>query len=159
MENDRIVRLLATIGKRIKQRRIEIGIEAEDVSEMTGLTAHTIRNIENGSETYFSNFLIVCFALNMHPKDMLDFEFNTEPLFELSEPRKEKTRLTARIDHFIESNFFQIERTSRDVVDELAAAFEINTTTSAVSVILNRKVNEKVLKACKKESFNVYKRV
>ncbi len=158
MEDDTIKTLLATIGKRIERQRISQDLQPEDVAEMTGLTAATIRNIENGKETYFSNFLSVCLAVNIHPKNMVDIKIAIKPLFELSEPRKEKSRLTPRIDSLIETNFLKTERTANDIVNELAALYDVKTETSNVSVILNRKVGEGKLKVSKKGRVNFYKK-
>ncbi|MBK5214925.1 MAG: helix-turn-helix transcriptional regulator [Flavobacteriaceae bacterium] len=158
MEDDTLKTLLATIGKRIEEHRISQDLQPEDVAEMTGLTAATIRNIENGKETYLSNFFAVCLAIDMHPKDMVDIKIILKPLFELSEPRKEKSRLTPRIDHLIETDFLKTERSANDVVNELSAVYEIKTKTSNVSVILNRKVGEGKLKVSKKGRVNFYKR-
>tara|TARA_R110002020_G_scaffold250965_1_gene464866 strand:+ start:38 stop:517 length:480 start_codon:yes stop_codon:yes gene_type:complete len=158
MEDDTLKTLLATIGKRIEEQRISQDLQPEDVAEMTGLTAATIRNIENGKETYLSNFFAVCLAINMHPKAMVDIEIKLKPLFELSEPRKEKSRLTPRIDHLIETDFLKTERSANDIVNELSAVYEIKTKTSNVSVILNRKVGEGKLKVSKKGRVNFYKK-
>lgn len=158
MKNDRKEHLLKEIGNRIQALRIKAGLEAEDISEMTGLTAATIRSIESGNEVHLSNFLGVCMALNMHPKDVLDIQLKIKPFYELSNTRKEKTRLTTRIDYFIEKNYFKQERTSRDIVNELAAVYDIKTSTSAVSVILNRKVEQGELKDLKKGKIKVYKK-
>ena len=125
MEDDTLKTLLATIGKRIEEQRISQDLQPEDVAEMTGLTAATIRNIENGKETYLSNFFAVCLAINMHPKAMVDIEIKLKPLFELSEPRKEKSRLTPRIDHLIETDFLKTERSANDIVNELSAVLII----------------------------------
>ncbi len=157
MEDNNKEKLLNAIGKKIQYERLKAGLEPEDIAEMTGLTAPTIRNIENGSETYLSNFIAVCLAINMHPKDILDIELTIKPLNELSEPRKEKTRLTARINYFIDNDYFQQERTAKDVVNELATNYETKTTTSAVSVILNRKVEYGNLKTKKKGKINIYR--
>lgn len=157
MEHKTIKKLLVTIGNKIQQQRLSQDLQPEDVAEMTGLTAATIRNIENGNETYLSNFLSVCLAIHMHPKEILDMEITIKPLFELSQPRKEKTRLTPRIDNFLETDFFKIERTANEVVEELSLLYKIKTKTPIVSVILNRKVDEGMLKVRKKGRFNVYK--
>lgn len=157
MKDETIKRLLATIGKRIQKQRTSQDLQAEDVAEMTSLTAATIRNIENGKETYLSNFLAVCFAIKMHPKDMLDIEITLQPLVELSKPRKEKSRLTPRIEQFLDTDFFNKARTTKEVVEELAAAYKIETKTSEVSVILTRKVKEGILKLSKKGRLNVYR--
>lgn len=158
MEDDTLKTLLATIGKRIEAQRISQDLQPEDVAEMTGLTAATVRNIENGKETYLSNFFAVCLAINLHPKDMVNIEIELKPLFALSEPRKEKSRLTPRIDHLIETDFLKTERSANDIVNELSAVYEIKTKTSNVSVILNRKVGEGKLKISKKGRVNFYKK-
>ncbi len=150
--------LLKLIGNRLREQRLHQGLDPEDVAEMTGLTAVTIRKIETGKEFYMSNFVAFCFAVNLHPKLVLDVAMDMEPLFPLSDPRKEKTRLTARIESFIRSDFFDRERTTRDVVNELATHYETRTTTSAVSVILARKVDEEVLTARREGKLNVYKK-
>jgi len=149
--------ILEVLGKRVQHQRINEGLEPEDVAEMTGLTAPTIRNIENGSETLLSNFIAVCLAINMHPRDVMDIELIIKPFIELSEPRKEKTRLTKRINDFIKDNYFEEERTAKDVVNEMTVNYKAKTTTSAVSVILNRKVVEGNLKTKKKGKVKVYR--
>jgi|SRR5690606_17741554 len=102
--------------------------------------------------------LAVCLAVDMHPKEILDIEIALKPLFNLSEPRKEKSRLTPRIEHLIKNGFLKTERTANDVVNELSTVYEIKTETSNVSVILNRKVGEGKLKVSKRGRFNVYKK-
>lgn len=158
MEDNPLKKLLSTIGKRIRQQRLKEELQPEDVAEMTGLTAATIRNIEDGNEMLLSNFLAISFAINMHPKDLLDIEMEIRPPYELSQPRKEKSRLTPRIESLILANFFQTERTTSDVVNELQEVYGLNTKTSIVSVILNRKVEEEMLNVSKQGRFNLYKK-
>lgn len=158
MEDGTIKRLLADIGEKIKQKRLLEDLQPEDVAEMTGLTAVTVRNIENGNETYFSNFVAVCQAINIHPKEILELDIPLSPRFELSQPRKEKSRLTPRIDHLIESDFLKTERTANEVVNELASVYDVDTKSSNVSVILNRKVTEGKLEVSKNGRINLYKK-
>ncbi|HEX9981253.1 MAG TPA: helix-turn-helix transcriptional regulator [Flavobacterium sp.] len=158
MGKDTIEMLLATIGKKIQQHRIDQELQPEDVAEMTGLTAATIRKIESGNPTFLSNFIVVALALGIHPKEVLDIDIEIKPLFELSDPRKEKTRLTARIEAFIQNDFFEKERTAKDVVNELAVNYETKTSSSAVSVILSRKVEEESLRVERKGKVNWYRR-
>jgi hypothetical protein len=89
---------------------------------------------------------------------MLEMEIPLSPRFELSQPRKEKSRLTPRIDHLIESEFLRTDRTANEVVNELAAIYDIATKTSNVSVILNRKVAEGKLDVSRHGRFNVYRK-
>jgi len=158
MENNRIKSLLVDIGKRIRDQRLKEELQPEDVAEMTGLTAGTIRNIEDGNEVFLSNFVAVSLAIKMHPKDILDIEIAIQPLFELSQPRKEKSRLTPRIEGLIKNKFFQSERTTSDVVNELESIYGVRTSTSVVSVILNRKVEEEMLEVSKHGRMNLYKK-
>lgn len=158
MKSTAINDLLKLIGNRLREQRLQQGLDPEDVAEMTGLTAVTIRKIETGKEFYMSNFIAFCLAVNLHPRFVFNVDIDMEPLFPLSDPRKEKTRLTARIESFIRSDFFNKERTTRDVVNELALHYETKTTTSAVSVILARKVDEDMLTARKKGKLNLYKK-
>ncbi|MBB4120011.1 transcriptional regulator with XRE-family HTH domain [Mesonia hippocampi] len=158
MENVKLKKLLATIGKTIKQHRLQQELQPEDIAEMTNLTAVTIRNIEAGEETYLSNFLAVCLALKMAPKDILDIEIKLEPLYKLSQPRKEKSRLTPRINKILGSDFFTQERTAKDVVRELGAIYKISPSTAEVSVILKRKVKEGKLNIEKQGRLNIYKK-
>lgn len=158
MENNDLERFLVAIGSKIQKLRTEKDLQPEDIAEMTGLTAPTIRNIENGSQTYLGNYIAVCLALGVHPKEVLDIKVPVKPLFELSDPRKEKTRLTARIESFIQNNFFDEERSAKDVLRELETHYNTQTTTSAVSVILSRKVDEKELVVYKLGKKNVYRR-
>ncbi len=157
MENPRLKELLANIGKRLQDIRIKKDLQPEDIAEMTNLTAVTIRNIEAGAETYLSNFLAFCLAVEMPPKEILDLKIKLEPLYKLSQPRKEKSRLTPRINKMLANNFFNIQRTARDVVNELNETYEIKPTTAEVSVILKRKVEEGLLHIEKKGRLNIYK--
>jgi len=145
-------KLLSIIGKRIRDQRKIKELEIEDVAEMTGFTYNTISNIENGSETYFSYFVEVCLAIDIHPKEILDFDIKIMPRRKLSPQRREKSRLTYRIKAYIKNGFFKTPKTTREVVIKLKEDYNFDAASKDVSSILGRH-----LKAVKKGNRNFYK--
>ena len=147
---------LKLIGKRIKSRRIKLNLEIEDVAEMTGFAYNTIWNVENGLETNLSYFIQICFALNTHPKVILDIEFDIKPRFPLSASRKEKSRLTSRISKYIENNYFTTPRSTIDVVSKMKEEFKMKLESKTISAILLRFVKDNILQHVKEGNRNFY---
>ena len=147
---------LKLIGKRIKARRIKLNLEIDDVAEMTGFAYNTIWNVENGLETNLSYFIQICFALNTHPKMILDIEFDIKPRFPLSASRKEKSRLTPRISKYIESDYFTVPRSTSDVANKMREEFKTKLETKTISAILLRFVKDNILQHVKKGNKNYY---
>jgi len=129
---------LAALGKQISAKRIFEDLTIEDVAEMTGFAYNTIVNIENGSETNLSYFMAVCFAINVHPKVIFDIELDIKPRFPLSAPRKEKSRLTARIKDLFDREFFNTSRSAKDVASRLTTDYELDVDTKTISALLLR---------------------
>jgi DNA-binding Xre family transcriptional regulator len=148
--------LLKEIGERVKDQRIKSELEIEDISEMTGFTSNTIRNLEDGNELTLSYFVEICKAIKIHPKDILDLKIDTQTRFKLSPSRKEKPRLTARIKLYLADNYFLKDRTAHDILQELEEAYQVKSSTAAISVILNRMVKMDILKASKKKNIHYY---
>lgn len=148
---------LMAVGKIIEQYRQAQEYNVEDVAEMTGFSAQTIRNIEAGEETSLSYFIATCQAIGYHPMKVFNIEIPIVPRFPLSAARKEKSRLTQRINSLIERDFFLTGRTAKEIVEELTVTHQVKTTTSKISVILKRKVDENSLKVEKKDNINFYK--
>lgn len=144
-------KILSIIGRRIRDHRKKKELEIEDVAEMTGFTYNTISNIENGSETYLSYFVEVCFAVDIHPKEMFDIDVEIRPRRKLSPQRREKSRLTYRIKAYIENGYFQTPKTTREVVIKLKLDYNFDAASKDVSSILGRH-----LKAVKKGNKNFY---
>lgn len=149
-------KLLKEIGQRVKNQRIQNEFEIEDISEMTGFSYNTIRSLENGKELTLSYFVEICKAINTHPKDILDFKLDLKTRFKLSPSRKEKSRLTARIKLYLADNYFIKERTAHDILQELKEEYQVKSSTAAISVILNRMVENGVLKTSKKKNIHFY---
>lgn len=53
------------VGERIKKQRIEMGYSQVDLSRKTGVSVHSISNIENGSDFTFDNLISILRAFNM----------------------------------------------------------------------------------------------
>ena len=147
---------LKVLGQRIKAFRIKAELEIEDLSAMTGFTYNTISNIENGSETYLSYFIEICFALGIHPKEILDTEMEIKARNPLPPDRQEKSRLTKRIKIYIDSGYFKEPRLARQVTEKLIADYKLDFESKNVSVILNRLTKSDTLKTIKKDDRNLY---
>ncbi|MFT0714657.1 helix-turn-helix domain-containing protein [Flagellimonas lutimaris] len=148
---------LKSIGKRLKKQRESQKLQIEDVVEMTGFTYKKISDVEAGEETSLSYFIEICLAIKIHPKEILDFNFGSKPRFELSSTRKEKPRLTPRLNEYIKIGFFKTPRYTGEIVAKLKVDFGIVSTSSNVSAILRRLVNNGSLIIIKRNRRNYYR--
>ncbi|MCR8667476.1 helix-turn-helix domain-containing protein [Aestuariibaculum sp. M13] len=148
--------LLKILGSKIAEQRIREDLEIEDVVEMTGLTYNTISKIENGSDTYLSNFIWVSLALNIHPKELLDIDLVIRPRYELTPKRKEKSRLTKRIEKLIHEGFFKSPRKTNEVLQKLEENYQIKLESKNVSTILKRFAKSGDLNLSKERNRNLY---
>lgn len=53
------------IGERIKNYRIQSGYSQGDLARKSGVSVHTISNIENGAECTLTNLISILRALNL----------------------------------------------------------------------------------------------
>lgn len=53
------------IGRRIRIRRIDLGLSQYDLAVKTGLSLRSISNIENGKETSFKSIVMILRVLNL----------------------------------------------------------------------------------------------
>lgn len=79
--------------KKVCQKIIEIrnkkGIVQEDLVDRTGFGIKQIGNIERGvSNTSISNIAAIARALEVHPRELLDFEFEIPQYSPLRKTRK-----------------------------------------------------------------------
>lgn len=148
---------LEQLGQRIRAYRKHAGFSIENIAEMTGFAARTIRNAEAGEESSVSYIVEICKAIGLHPRDAFDFKIAIKPRFKLSEASRNKPQITRYINTLIEKNYFKQERTTKDVAEELAAVYSTPTKPANLSSILIRKVAEKELRSEKRENKNYYK--
>jgi transcriptional regulator with XRE-family HTH domain len=81
--------------KKVCERIIEIrkrkGIVQEDLVDRTGFGIKQIGNIERGvSNTSISNIAAIAKALEVHPRELLDFDFELPKYPPLRKDRKSK---------------------------------------------------------------------
>ncbi|MEO7214538.1 MAG: helix-turn-helix transcriptional regulator [Mucilaginibacter sp.] len=81
--------------KKVCEKIIEIrkrkGIVQEDLVDRTGFGIKQIGNIERGvSNTSISNIAAIAKALEVHPKELLDFDFEIPKYSPLRKDRKGK---------------------------------------------------------------------
>jgi transcriptional regulator with XRE-family HTH domain len=82
---------IGQVCKRIVEIRKEKGIVQEDLVERTGFDIRQIGNIERGiSNTSISNLAAIAKALGVHPKELLDFDFELPNYPPLRKDRKGK---------------------------------------------------------------------
>jgi transcriptional regulator with XRE-family HTH domain len=149
-------RALKSIGEKLAEERQKQNFEISDIADKAGLSYNTISKIENGQDALFSSFIEVCFALNLHPKEIFNIELTVQPKNKLSPTRKEKSRLTTRIKNLIENGHFNSWQGTSDVVLKLQENFNLTTDSKNVSSILRRLSSEKYLKMKKSGRKNLY---
>ncbi len=144
------------IGNNIKLKRLEKGYSQEDIRDMTGFSVNTISAIENGKETTISYILGIAKALETHPAEVLNIDFDTTPLFNLSPKSKERIAFTKEIRKLIlTTDFFNIPKRVNEVLDVL----KINQSASSkCSVILNNLSKDGLLRIKKAGRNNLYLR-
>lgn len=81
-------KFIEQVCAKIKEIRKKKGIVQEDLVDRTGFDIKQIGNIENGiSNTSISNIAQIARALEVHPRELLDFDFE---LVEYPPTRKER---------------------------------------------------------------------
>ena len=146
------------IGKKIKELRQARGFELEDISEMSGFTTNNIRAIEEGKESRISTLAEIAFAIGVQPHEITNITFKIKPRFKLSVKRRDKTKLTQRINQLVTSGYFKKPKYVEDVLSLLKKDYKIKTTSSSISSILLRRVGEGKLKVTKDGRRNKYSR-
>lgn len=112
--------ILVEIGKEIKERREELSYSQKDVSNMTGLTINMISTFENGRGATLNNFLLICRALKIQPKEILKNDIDLTPLYNLPPDSKRRKEVTRKLDHLVyDSDFFETPKRVSDVIKEL----------------------------------------
>lgn len=144
------------IGERITELRKSHQFEIEDISSMTGFTYNSIKAIENGGESKTSTLIEIAFAIGVQPTELFNIKFKIKTRFKLAANRKEKTRLKARIEELISTNYFATPKFAKDVLFLITKEHKIETTSSSISVTLLRFTDEGKLKFKKVGRQNQY---
>lgn len=153
----------SSVAQKIKDLRNKEGREIEDLAELTGFSRTVIQTIEKSGNPTISELTEIAFALNIHPKHLLDLKLEIKPRNELSPKRLEKSRITSRINLLIKQKFFAKFKSSKEVLLELSSQFpdSKNMQTKSLSVILARLVKSGQLQKKKSNirNSNLYKAV
>jgi transcriptional regulator with XRE-family HTH domain len=147
---------LKAIGEKIVEERQKQNFEISDIADQASLSYNTVAKIENGQDALLSSFIEVCFALNLHPKKILEVELNVRPRNKLSPSRKEKSRLTTRVRNLIERGHFESWQGTNNIVEKLQEHFDLIAESKNVSSILRRLSSENFLKVKKEGRKNLY---
>jgi len=79
------------ITKRIDEIRLKKGIVQEDIADRTGFTLKQVWRILNGQHNFaVSTIEAIANALEVHPKELLNFEFTQKKHLSLRKERKGK---------------------------------------------------------------------
>ncbi|KGE15319.1 helix-turn-helix domain-containing protein [Sphingobacterium deserti] len=112
--------ILKEIGLKIRARREELSYSQKDVSNMTGLTVNMISTFENGKGSTLNNFLLICRALQIQPKDVLVDDIDLRPLYDLPPESRRRLEITQKLDDLVyNSDFFKQPKRVAEVIKEL----------------------------------------
>ena len=93
------------LGKKIKEKRISLGLTQEILAEKIGISPKSLSQIELGNNFVSAeNLEAICLALNTLPKNLFDFTVNaTEESVEyISEKIKNNHKLAEKVYKFLE---------------------------------------------------------
>lgn len=114
--------VLIKLGDIIRQRREVLSYSQGDVADMTGLTINTILFLEKGRGTTLNNFLLICRALQIQPRDLFASDIELTPLFALPPESQKRVQKNQKLDHLVYySDFFETPKRVSDVIKELGA--------------------------------------
>lgn len=114
--------VLIKLGDVVRQRREVLSYSQGDVADMTGLTINTILFLEKGRGTTLNNFLLICRALQIQPRDLFESDIELTPLFALPPESQKRVEKNQKLDHLVyDSDFFETPRRVSDVIKELNA--------------------------------------
>ncbi|SMG31221.1 helix-turn-helix transcriptional regulator [Sphingobacterium psychroaquaticum] len=146
---------LLRIGKLLKKHREERSFSQGDVATMTGLTITTIFSVEKGRGTSLSNFLLICQALGIQPRDIFVKDLVLTPPFEAPPGAGYRNETARKLDELVYSNFFDTPKRVSDVLREL----EIDKKDSnKFSVYLTAYCKEGALEYVKEKNIKKYSR-
>lgn len=114
--------ILSKIGTRIRQQREALSYSQNDVANMTGLTVPTVAGLEKGAGSSLHNFLLVCRALKLQPREIFAEDIDLSPLYTLPPGSKKRIETTQKLEKLIQdTDFFQTPRRVAEVLEKLGA--------------------------------------
>ncbi len=87
---------------------------------MTGLTINMISTFENGKGATLNNFLLICRALKIQPKEILPNNIDLSPLYDLPPESKRRIEGTRKLDDLVlHTDFFELPKRVSEVLKKL----------------------------------------
>ncbi len=86
--------ILRELGERIRQHRIAMELTQEDLAQKSGISLSTLKRIENGEDSKFSNIIKLLKEMNLADNFELlipDTETNFKAVFE-NKPQRKRVR-------------------------------------------------------------------
>ena len=146
--------ILEYIGVQFRLKREKLYFSQKDIADMTGITTNTISTVERGKGTTLNNFLSICRALHIQPKQLFEQDMDLTPLYELPPLNKRRLEITQKLDDLVyNSDFFD---TPKRVSEVLSALKSDKTESNKFSVYLASYCKEDVLEYTKQGNFNRY---
>lgn len=111
------------IGKKLKQKRVELDLSINDIAfmtDMTDMTDNTVVSIEKGITTNIDYYVEYAKAVQYPLETLDDFNIKLVPLKSLPDDRKAKANLTGKIRKWIvQSSFLATGKTVSEIKEEL----------------------------------------
>ncbi|WP_162304120.1 helix-turn-helix domain-containing protein [Chryseobacterium mulctrae] len=108
------------IGKKLKQRRIELNFSINDIAFMTDITDNTVLSIEKGITTNIDYYVEYAKAVHYPLETLDDFKIKLVPHKALPDDRKAKANLTGKIRKcIVQSSFLNTGKTVAEIKAEL----------------------------------------
>lgn len=112
--------ILIGIGAKLRARREAMSFSQNDIASMTGLTVNTVSALEKGKGSTLNNFLLICRAMKIQPKDVFANDIDLTPLYTLPPSTKHRIDITRKLDELVNnSDFFQSPKRVAEVIEKL----------------------------------------
>jgi transcriptional regulator with XRE-family HTH domain len=112
--------ILISIGAELRARREAMSFSQNDIANMTGLTVNTVSALEKGKGSTLNNFLLICRALKIQPKDVFTNDIDLTPLYTLPPSTKRRVDITKKLDELVNhSDFFHTPKRVAEVIEKL----------------------------------------
>lgn len=147
------------IGTTLKQKRLDNCYAIRDIIDMTGISKSTVLKIEKGEAKNIDNYVEYAKAVQYPLETLEDLNIKLVPLKELSDKRKDATRLTSKIRKYILNTLFLTDGKSiADIRSELLRINQIEENVKSVNIagVMRNLGDDNIIKKEKLGKKNLY---
>ena len=147
------------IGTKLKQKRLDNCLAIRDIIDMTGISKSTVLKIEKGEAKNIDNYVEYAKAVKYPLETLEDLNIKLVPLKELSDERKDATRLTSKIRKYILNTLFLTDGKSiSDIRTELIRINQIEENVKSVNIagVMRNLADDDIIKKEKLGQKNLY---